>query len=309
MNKQQSISVKQSIQNFIKSPMESSMTVVFFLCACASVLAISVIAIFLFSGGVPAIFEIGVFDFFLGTTWAPDDSYPAVPSFGVLPMIMGSIYVTIGAIIIGVPIGVFTAIFLSYMCPRHIYIIIKPIVNLLAGIPSVVYGFFGMVVIVPIIRPLARDITGGGTGESILAASVLLGIMILPVVIGISESAIRAVPSSYFEGALALGASKTRSVFCVVVPAAKSGILAAVVLGVGRAIGETMAVNMVAGNQPRMPVHVLRGARTLTANIVMEMPYAYGLHRDALTASGVVLFLFILFINIVFVFFARRGGR
>ena len=293
-------------QNFWKSPLEYSMKYVFFLCACASILAISVIAIFLFSGGVPAIAEIGVREFLLGTRWAPDDRYPAVPAFGVLPMIMGSIYITIGALIIGVPVGVFTAVFLAFMCPRRIYVVVKPVVNLLAGIPSVVYGFFGMVVIVPFIRPFAREITGGGTGESILAASVLLGIMILPVVIGISESALRAVPENYLEGALALGASKTRSVFCVIIPAAKSGILAAVVLGIGRAIGETMAVNMVAGNQARMPVHLLRGVRSLTANIVMEMPYAYGLHRDALTATGVVLLMFILLINMAFVFLVRK---
>jgi len=285
---------------------ESLMAKVFFVCACMSILAISVIAIFLFTGGVPAIGEVGVREFFLGTRWAPGDRYPAVPYFGVLPMIMGSIYITIGALIIGVPIGLFTAIYLAFMCPRRIYVVIKPVVNLLAGIPSVVYGFFGMVVIVPTIRPIAREITGGGTGESILAASVLLGIMILPVVIGISESALRAVPENYLEGALALGASKTRSVFCIVVPAAKSGIMAAVVLGIGRAIGETMAVNMVAGNQPRMPTHLLRGVRSLTANIVMEMPYAYGLHRDTLTATGVVLLLFILLINMAFVFLVRK---
>jgi len=299
--------IKNYFQNFRKSPLESSMALVFLACACVSIVAILVIAIFLFSGGLPAIREIGVSEFFLGTRWAPDDRYPATPAFGVLPMIMGSVYITIGALVIGVPIGLFTAIFLAHMCPRRIYVVIKPIVNLLAGIPSVVYGFFGMVVVVPLIRPFAREITGGGTGESILAASVLLGIMILPVVISISESAIRAVPENYLEGALALGASKTRSVFCVIVPAARSGITAAVVLGIGRAIGETMAVNMVAGNQPRMPVHLLRGARSLTANIVMEMPYAYGLHRDALTATGVVLLLFVLLINIASVLLIRKG--
>jgi len=293
--------------NFWKSPLEHSMAQVFLACACVSIVAISIIAIFLFSGGLPAIREIGVSEFFLGTRWAPDDRYPAVPAFGVLPMIVGSLYITLGALVLGVPVGLFTAIFLAHMCPKRIYVLIKPIVNLLAGIPSVVYGFFGMVVVVPLIRPFARDVTGGGTGESIFAAAILLGIMILPVVISISETAIRAVPENYLEGALALGASKTRSVFCVIVPAARSGITAAVVLGIGRAIGETMAVNMVAGNQPRMPVHVLRGARSLTANIVMEMPYAYGLHRDALTASGVVLLLFVLLINIASVFLVRKG--
>ena len=295
--------IRQQVKG--KKPKEVIMAIIFFLCACVSVLAIATIAGFLFTGGLPAMREIGVREFFLGTLWAPRDRYP---SFGILPMIAGSVTITLGAIIIGVPIGVFTAVFLAYMCPRRLYKIIKPVVNLLAGIPSVVYGFFGMVVIVPFLRPFAERVDAAGipTGNSILAASILLGIMILPVVIGISESAIRAVPDHYYEGALALGASKLRSVLCVVVPAAKSGILAAVVLGVGRAIGETMAVNMVAGNQPRMPIHLLRGARSLTANVVMEMSYASDLHRESLIATGVVLLLFILLINMIFVFFVNR---
>ena len=292
-----------------KQAKEIIMAVVFFICACISVLAIATIAGFLFSGGLPAIGEIGIREFFTGRRWAPDNVYPAIPYFGILPMIAGSAAITLGAIIIGVPIGVFTAVFLAYMCPKWLYKVIKPVINLLAGIPSVVYGFFGMVVIVPFIRPFAERVDAAGipTGNSILAASILLGIMILPVVVGISESAIRVVPKHYLEGALALGASKTRAVFSVIVPAAKSGILAAVVLGVGRAIGETMAVNMVAGNQPRMPIHLLRGARSLTANIVMEMPYAYGLHRESLIATGVVLLMFILLINLAFAFLVKRG--
>jgi len=304
--------MKGKIINLIKNQVKGKqakeviMAIIFFLCACVSILAIITIAGFLFTGGLPAIREIGVREFFLGTAWSPRDRYP---TFGILPMIAGSVSITIGAILIGVPIGVFTAIFLAYMCPRRLYKIIKPVVNLLAGIPSVVYGFFGMVVIVPFLRPFAERVDAAGipTGNSILAASILLGIMILPVVIGISESAIRAVPDHYYEGALALGASKLRSVLCVVVPAAKSGILAAVVLGVGRAIGETMAVNMVAGNQPRMPIHLLRGARSLTANVVMEMSYASDLHRESLIATGVVLLLFILLINMIFVFIVKRN--
>jgi len=292
-----------------KKPKEIIMSFVFFICACVSILAIITIAMFLFTGGVPAIREIGVIEFFTGTRWAPDNVYPATPYYGVLPMIAGSAAITLGAIVIGVPIGVFSAIFLAYICPKRLYKVIKPIINLLAGIPSVVYGFFGMVVIVPLLRPFAENVDAAGipTGNSILAASILLGIMILPVVIGISESAIRAVPKHYLEGALALGTNKIRAVFSVIVPAAKSGIFAAVVLGIGRAVGETMAVNMVAGNQSRMPIHLFRGARSLTANIVMEMPYAYGLHRDALTASGVVLLLFILIINVAFLFLVKRG--
>lgn len=210
-------------------------------------------------------------------------------------MIVGSIYVTAGALIIGVPIGLLTAIFLARFCPKPLYKILKPGIELMAGIPSVIYGFFGLVVLVPAVRD-----NFGGDGLSMLTASMLLGMMILPTIISVSESSIRAVPDKYYQGALALGATHERSVFLTVVPAAKSGILAAVILGVGRAIGETMAVIMVAGNQPRMPEGMLKGVRTLTTNIVMEMGYAAGLHREALIATGVVLFVFILIINLLF---------
>ena len=210
-------------------------------------------------------------------------------------MIVGSIYVTAGALIIGVPIGLLTAIFLARFCPKPLYKILKPGIELMAGIPSVIYGFFGLVVLVPAVRD-----NFGGDGLSMLTASMLLGMMILPTIISVSESSIRAVPDKYYQGALALGATHERSVFLTVVPAAKSGILAAIILGVGRAIGETMAVIMVAGNQPRMPEGMLKGVRMLTTNIVMEMGYAAGLHREALIATGVVLFVFILIINLLF---------
>ena len=210
-------------------------------------------------------------------------------------MILGSIYVTAGALIVGVPIGILTAVFLAKYCPKKWYRILKGGVDLLAGIPSVVYGFFGLVVLVPMVRD-----TFGGNGNSILTASLLLGIMILPTIIETSEAAIQAVPDKYYEGALALGATHERSVYRTVVPAAKSGIMAGVILGVGRAIGETMAVIMVAGNQPVIPGSLLAGVRTMTANIVLEMGYAAGLHREALIATGVVLFVFILIINLLF---------
>ena len=242
--------------------------------------------------------KIGVFNFLLGTKWTPQD-IPA--SFGIFPMILGSIYVTAGAIIIGVPIGILTSVFMAKMCPKPLYKILKPAVELLAGIPSIVYGFFGLVLLVPLIRE-----TFGGKGTSMLTASILLGIMILPTIIGVSESSIRAVPDSYYEGALALGATHERAVFFTVLPAAKSGILAGVVLGIGRAIGETMAVIMVAGNQPRMPAGILKGVRTMTANIVIEMGYAADLHREALIATGVVLFVFILIINLAFSLLKRK---
>jgi len=209
--------------------------------------------------------------------------------------------VTAGALIVGVPIGILTAVFLAKYCPKKWYRILKGGVDLLAGIPSVVYGFFGLVVLVPMVRD-----TFGGNGNSILTASLLLGIMILPTIIETSEAAIQAVPDKYYEGALALGATHERSVYRTVVPAAKSGILAGIILGVGRAIGETMAVIMIAGNQARMPAGLLKGVRTLTANIVIEMGYAADLHREALIATGVVLFVFILIINLLFSLLKRK---
>lgn len=276
---------------------EKGAELIFLISALASIFAVAIICIFLFINGVPAMGEIGIFQFLAGRVWKPGNDI-----YGILPMILGSLYVTAGAIIVGVPIGILTAVFLSRFCPRKAYQVIKPAVDLLAGIPSVVYGFFGLVVIVPVMGDLF-----GGSGKSILTASVLLGIMILPTIIGVSESAINAVPDSYYEGALALGASHERSVFFATLPAAKSGILAGVILGVGRAIGETMAVIMVAGNQPRMPKGVLEGVRTLTANIVMEMGYATDLHREALIATAVVLFVFILIINLSCSILNRRA--
>ena len=280
----------------MKKVKEKGMEIVFLIAACVSILSVALICIFLFMNGIPAIKEIGFFNFVGGKIWKPGNNI-----FGILPMILSSIYVTAGALVIGVPIGILTAVFLARFCPKKIYKIVKPGVDLLAGIPSVVYGFFGLCVLVPWVRS-----TFGGNGNSILTASVLLGIMILPSIIGVSESAIRAVPNKYYEGALALGATHERSVFLTVVPAAKSGILAGVILGVGRAIGETMAVIMVAGNQARMPKGVLKGVRTLTANIVIEMGYAADLHREALIATGVVLFVFILLINLLFSALKRR---
>ena len=276
----------------------------FLVCATVSVLALLLIFLFLFANGLPAIGEIGLWNFLTGRYWRTMDTPPA---FGILPMIVGSLYMTIGAVLIGVPVGIFTAIFLAFMCPKWIYVVLKPAVNLLAGIPSVVYGFFGMMVVVPFVRTISLHFTGGGSGFSILSAMLILGIMILPVVINISESALRAVPESYYQGALALGASHTRSVFFVVLPAAKSGVFASIILGLGRAIGETMAVVMVAGNQPRMPEGIFRGARSLTANIVIEMGYAAELHRYALIATGIILLVFILLINITFTAITRKG--
>lgn len=281
----------------MKNFKEQGMHLVFLFSACASIFAVAIICLFLFANGIPAIGKIGIFKFLAGQTWKPGNNI-----YGILPMIMGSIYVTAGAIIVGVPIGILTAVFMSRFCPRSLYRFIKPAIDLLAGIPSVVYGFFGMVVIVPVMSLLF-----GGSGKSMATASVLLGIMILPTIIGVSESAINAVPTSYYEGSLALGASHERSVFFATLPAARSGILAGVILGVGRAIGETMAVIMVAGNQARMPKGLFAGVRTMTANIVLEMGYATDLHREALIATAVVLFVFILIINLSFSILSRKA--
>lgn len=282
----------------LQKRIEKGMEYIFLATACISILAVALICIFLFANGFPAIQKIGVFDFLGGTRWKPASNL-----YGILPMIVGSIYVTGGAIIVGVPIGILMATFMACYCPKKLHKVLKPMVDLLAGIPSIIYGFFGVVVLVPFVREHWR-----GNGFSIFTASLLLGMMILPTIISVSESAIRAVPDHYYEGALALGATHERSVFRTVLPAAKSGILAAVVLGIGRAIGETMAVIMVAGSQPRIPDSIFKGVRTMTANIVIEMGYATDLHREALIATGVVLFVFILIINLCFSILKKKGG-
>ena len=285
-----------------KNLRENIMHGVFFVCALASILAVALICVFLFANGLPAMKEIGFLNFLSGTTWRPGNDI-----YGILPMIVGSIYITAGAIVIGVPIGLLTAIFMAFYCPKRIYGILKPCTELLAGVPSIVYGFFGMVVIAPVVLDVAKACGANiSSGATILSASILLGIMILPTIIGVSEAALRAVPNSYYEGAVAMGATHERAVFSVMLPAAKSGVLAGIVLGIGRAIGETMAVIMVAGNQPRLTASLLEGIRTMTANIVIEMGYATGLHREALIATGVVLFVFILLINLCFSVLKRR---
>jgi len=280
---------------------EKGASILFLLAACACILAIVLICLFLFANGIPAIAKIGPLNFLLGREWKPGNDI-----YGILPMILGSVSVTAGAILLGVPVGVLSAIFLAKFCPKPLHKVLSPMVELLAGIPSIVYGFFGLVVLVPAARKLGISLGMGGNGSSMLTASVLLGIMILPTIITVSESSVRAVPDSYYEGGIALGATHEKSVFFIVVPAAKSGVYSSIVLGVGRAIGETMAVVMVAGNQARMPAGLLKGIRSLTANIVIEMGYATDLHREALIATGVILFMFILTINLVFSVLRKR---
>ena len=291
----------QALRTRLLAIREKGMALVFLLAALVSILCVGLICVFLFANGIPAIREIGVPEFLLGRTWKPGNDI-----YGIFPMIVGSVYVTGGALLLGVPIALLTAVYLAYFCPDGLYRLLKPAVELLAGIPSVVYGFFGIVVLVPFVRTISEPLDG--KGNSIATASILLAIMILPTIIGVVEPALRSVPRSYYEGALALGATHERSVYTAVVPAAGSGILAGIVLGVGRAMGETMAVIMVAGNQARMPKGIFQGIRTLTGNIVIEMGYAAGLHREALIATGVVLFAFILIINLAFSVLKRRDA-
>lgn len=269
---------------------ERAARAVFGTAALVSVAAVALICIFLFANGIPAIARIGLPDFLLGSTWKPTSDL-----YGIFPMLVGSVYVTAGALVVGVPAGVLTAVYLSQFASGRLSTLLKGGIDLLAGIPSVVYGFFGLMVLVPFIRTEMA-----GRGLSLLAASVLLGIMILPTVVTVSKNALDAVPESYYQGAVSVGASHERAVFTVVVPAAASGILASVVLGVGRAMGETMAVVMVAGNQPQVPGSVFDGVRTLTANIVLEMGYAADLHRGALIATGVVLFVLVMLVCALF---------
>ena len=260
-----------------------------------SVLAVVVISLFLFASAFPTIKEIGPINFLFGKIWKPSNDI-----YGIFPMIVGSVYVTGISILIGVPLGLFTALYMTYFAPKKLYRVMKPAGELLAGIPSIVYGFFGLMVLVPLFRSIF------GSGKSILTASVLLSFMILPTIITVSESSLRALDNSLLEGALALGDTKEKAVFRVMVPAASSGILSSVILGVGRSIGETMAVVMVAGNQPRIPGGVLDGVRTMTANIVLEMGYATDLHREALIATGAVLFVFVLILNLSFSLIRRK---
>jgi len=269
----------------------------FLFCSLISIGAVLLICFFIFKGAYPTIKSVGLWAFLTGSKWKPTD-IPQV--FGIFNMIVGSLYVTAGACILGVPVGVFAAVYMAKYCQKKVYGTLSQLVSLLAGIPSIIYGFFGMMIIVPFIQ---EHFTGNG--NSVLAASIVLGIMILPTVIKVSEVSIRAVPMSYFEGALALGATKEESIFFVGLPAARSGILAGIVLGVGRAIGETMAVVMVAGNSNILPQTIFKSVRTLTSNIVLEMGYASGAHSDAIVATGAVLFLFILILNFVMYMLSR----
>ncbi len=283
----------------LKSIFEKITEKIFLICSLISILSLVIITIFIFAKGSPIFFKVGFTDIIFGMEWKPLEG-----KFGILPMILASFYVTAGATLIGVSVGLMTAVLLAEISPKKLSGIIRPAVELLAGIPSVVYGFFGLIVIVPLI-----DKYFGGGGNSLLAAIIILSIMILPTIVSISETSIRAVPKEYKEGSLALGASHIETIFKVILPAAKSGISAAIVLGMGRAIGETMAVILVIGNTPQIPNSLIERARTLTSNIAIEMGYAQGLHQESLFATGVVLFIFIMILNIILNVFIRKAGE
>lgn len=273
---------------------------VFFASALFSVFALATITVYLFASGVPFIAKTGFGAFVFGKEWAP---IADTPSYGIFPMIVASLYVTAFSVVIGVGIGLFTAVSLYKFCPKKLVSPIRQMVNLLAGIPSVIYGLFGMTVIVPFIRDY---VSPNGIGYGILSSSIVLGIMVLPTIVSVSLDAMRAVPETYYEGALALGATKEQATFRVMLPAAKSGILAGVVLAVGRAIGETMAVMMVIGNSPSMPKSLFQSVRTLTSNIAMGASEMKGEPVSALIATGVVLFVFTLLLNISFSLLKRE---
>ena len=267
--------------------------------AVIGIVSLAVIAYFIVAESIPAFQEAGVSGIVLGVDWLP----PAL--FGVATMIVASIVSTLGAVVVGVPVGVLTAIFIAEIAPKRLADIIRPAVELLAGIPSVVYGFFGLVIIVPMIQNIFQV----PAGNTIFAGIIVLGIMILPTVITVSETSIRAVPRTYKEGSLALGASKIYTIFKLLVPAARSGIMTGVILGIGRALGETMAIIMVMGNAPAMPEGILDSARTLTANIAIEMSYASGIHASALYATGVVLLVFIMMLNGALLYLNREKTK
>ncbi len=280
---------------------EKSMNIIFSACGITAVLFVLLITVFLVASGAPAIGEIGIVDFLLGRVWT---STAAEASYGILPFIMSSVYGTLGAIIIGVPIGIMCAIFIAKMAPKRLADSIRTAVDLLVGIPSVVYGLVGMIIVVPFVR----ETFNLPDGANLFSAIIVLAVMILPSVISVSENAIKAVPKEYEEASLALGATKTETVFKVIVPTAKSGILTSVVLGIGRAIGEAMAVMMVSGNVANMP-KLFGSVRFLTTAVASEMSYSSGLQREALFSIALVLFIFILIINLILNLVVKRGCK
>jgi len=293
-NTQRNNTAKKELKTIKPSTIDTMARNVLFLCAAASFLALLLITVYILVMGTPIIFKIGIINFVFGKEWNPTPA-SGEPSFGIFPMVIASFFATIGSVLAATFFGVATAIFLAEIAPAPICKIFKPAIEILAGIPSVVYGFFGLVVIVPLIRTYIAP-----PGNSLFAGIIILTFMILPTIINISEEALKSVPYEYKEGSYALGATCSRTIFSIELPAAKSGIMASIILGTGRAIGETMAVILVTGNSVQMPKSLFSPVRTLTANIALEMGYAFGEHENALFATGVVLFLFIMAINIIF---------
>ena len=296
--------VEQQISkgNARKYFLEKLSSKIFLACALLSVISLLLIVGFVFyKGANPFVSgDYSLLSFIFGSEWVPSED-----KFGIFPMIVASIYATIGALVIGVPIGLFTAIFLAEIAPKRVAKIVSPAIQLLAGIPSVLYGVFGLAIIVPFLQ----DNLGLARGQSLIAVILVLAIMMLPTIVTVAETAIRAVPKSYREGSLALGVSEIGTIFKVVVPAAKSGIMAAIVLGLGRALGETMAVILVAGNSLIIPTSLTDSIRPLTTNIALEMGYAAGTHQEMLFATGIVLFSFILILNFVLARLTAKGGH
>jgi phosphate transport system permease protein len=272
---------------------------IFLLIALSSIFILSLITFFIFEEGIPLIVKVGPKAFLLGQKWIPSKGL-----FGIFPMIVSSFWLTFGALFLGIPLGLACTIFLSELIPSSVATLFRPAIQLLAAIPSVIYGFWGLIVLVPLIRNHL-----GGPGLSILAGSLVLSFMILPTIITISEDALRALPPSYKAGSLALGATHWQTIWRVLIPAARSGIVAGVILGMGRAIGETMAMIMILGNAVKMPISFLNSARTLTTNIGIEMGYASGDHREALFATGIILFFIIMVLNTLAIFLSKRRAR
>jgi phosphate transport system permease protein len=277
---------------------ERVINVLLLLSALGALLALALITYFVFQAGVPLIAEVGLWSFLTGTSWSPTAD---PPQFGLLPMIVGSLWLTLGSLVIGVPLGLAVAVFMVELAPAKLAAVMRPAIQLLAGIPSVIYGFIGLTLLAPLIRT-----TFGGPGLSVLTGAIILGFMILPSIIAISEDAMRAVPRPLRDGALALGETHWQVISGIIIPTARSGIVAGVILGMGRALGETMAVIMMIGNSLEIPFSPLQPATTLTSNIGLELAYASGAHRDALFATGIVLFVMIMILNAIATAFVRR---
>ena len=284
-----------------KNAVELVMNIIFFVCGIASVLCVAAITFYLIISGTPAIKEIGLWNFLFGTEWVPTASDP---KFGILPMILTSIVGTMGAILIGVPLGLFTAVFICYLTPKKLGKLLVSAVELLAGIPSVIFGLVGMIVLSPFIANVFKI----PSGATLLTSMLVLAVMILPTIVSVTITSLKAVPQEYYDGSLALGATPVTSIFKMNIRAAKSGIITGIVLGVGRAIGETMAIIMVSGNVPNMP-NLFKSVRFLTTGIVSEMSYAAGLHRQSLFSIGLVLFIFIFIINLILNTILKKGAK